>query len=152
MNWDFMDSFCQENPELFVSKVLSRTFKNFIRTYEGKTFTYKSIELDRTIIRWNWQHLELKHEERKIIKSKELDQNINFEKVSELKFKVTGLRQNHQDLGEFRKYLEERNCGSIFKILFNVGWEFKSNDRLQKKSISKMSRAANKIMFILMFS
>ena len=73
------------------------------------------------LIRWNWQHLELKHEERKVIKLKELDENINFEKVSELKFKVTGLRQNHQDLGEFRKYLEDRNCGPIFKILFNVG-------------------------------
>ena len=119
MIWDFMDSYFQENPELFVLKVLSRTCRNFIHTYEGKMII--CFERLSFYDRWNWQHLELKHEERKVIKSKELDQNINFEKVSELKFKVTGLRQNHQDLGEFRKYLEERNCGSIFKILFNVG-------------------------------
>ena len=71
-------------------------------------------------LRWNWQHLELRHEERRMIKSKDFDKNLNFEKVSELKFKVTGLRQNHQDLGEFRRYLEDRNSGEIFKILFNL--------------------------------
>ena len=40
MNWDFMDSFFQGNPELFVLKVFSKMSKNFIHIYEGKMTIY----------------------------------------------------------------------------------------------------------------
>ena len=73
------------------------------------------------IKRWNWQHIELKHEEKQKIKNfKEIENLRRFEKVAELQFKVAGQRHgHHQDLGEFRQYLEQRKCDEIFKILFN---------------------------------
>jgi len=74
------------------------------------------------IKRWNWQHLELKHEEKQpVTHVKELVELCMFDKVTELRFKVAGQRQNHQDLGEFRQYLEQRNCGHVYRILFNLG-------------------------------
>jgi len=69
------------------------------------------------IRRWNWQHLEIKHEESCRIKHGELSKYFKFDSVTELKFRVTGLRQNHQDLGEFRKFLESRI--SYLIALFN---------------------------------
>ena len=64
--------------------------------------------------------MELKHEEKHNISYNELETHKKFEKMAELKFKVAGLRQNHQDLGEFRKYLEDRGASDVFRLLFNL--------------------------------
>jgi len=74
------------------------------------------------IKRWNWQHLELKHEKRQTVKNaKELKELLRFDRVVELQFKVAGQRNGkHQDLGEFRTYLQQRGCDDVYTILFNL--------------------------------
>ena len=53
--------------------------------------------------------------------SKELKELLRFDRVTELRFKVAGQRHgHHQDLGEFRTYLQQRGCDDVYKILFNL--------------------------------
>ena len=68
--------------------------------------------------RWNWQNLELKHEEREKVKVKDIEKYCYFEQVREIQFQITGQRKNHQNMSEFKTYLEHRNLGNVFNILF----------------------------------
>ena len=80
------------------------------------------IRIDRNLITqsfsWNWQHLELKHEERENIKLSKIQTLSKFDKVKEIMFQITGLRKNHQDMGQFKEFLEVRGCPGVFNILF----------------------------------
>eukprot|EP00116_Pleurobrachia_bachei_P008312 sb/3468574/ len=59
----------------------------------------------------NWQLLKLQHDER------ELEGRL-FTDFGEMIFDVHGRANNHQDLGQFRTFLEDKQLGEIFTILF----------------------------------
>ena len=75
--------------------------------------------------RMNWKKISCRHREDFPLRDEkgqlrlpyELKLFVGFE---EKEFSVRGGRDYHMDLGLFFKFLEEHNCGSVFKILLGV--------------------------------
>lgn len=63
----------------------------------------------------NWQLLKLQHEELEL----SFDQ-LKFNSFQEMIFEVHGRANNHQNLGQFREFLENIDLGNIFQILFKI--------------------------------
>ena len=82
------------------------------------------------IRRWNWKKLSCKHREEIPLKDGDVkrtfDELRHFQGFEEKEFDVHGVRgrEYHMDLGLFYKFLEEKQCGSVFKILLGVEGKF----------------------------
>ena len=70
-------------------------------------------EFNSRIRSMTWQMLRLQHEEYKLDQS-----NLKFSGFNELIFDVNS--RNHQNLGQFREYLDNLQLGHVFSILFNI--------------------------------
>ncbi|XP_040068813.2 RWD domain-containing protein 2A isoform X2 [Ixodes scapularis] len=70
-----------------------------------------------------WQRIGLKHQEELLVtEGQSVDSLRKFHKFAELAFntKQNASRDHHMDMGEFLKFLKERNCDDIFEILFGI--------------------------------
>ncbi|XP_070553664.1 RWD domain-containing protein 2B-like [Ptychodera flava] len=89
---------------------------------------YKEICDDfwHAVRRWTWKKISCKHREDFPLvdegKTKTLNDFRYFDSFKEIAFDAHGFhgRDYHMDLGKFYQYLEERNCGYVFKILLGV--------------------------------
>ena len=81
-------------------------------------------EMWACIKHWNWKKISCKHTEEVLLKEGETERSMDdlrcFEGFVEKVFDVKGGRANHMDLGLLFKFLEERNCGDVFKALLGV--------------------------------
>jgi len=72
---------------------------------------------------WNWKKINIKHHESD--DKEEIDDARRFHSFEEIGFiKGSGggdtTRDYHMDMGEFQKFLDQNNCGYIFKELFGL--------------------------------
>ncbi|KAM7291738.1 RWD domain-containing protein 2A isoform X1 [Ixodes scapularis] len=70
-----------------------------------------------------WQRIGLKHQEDLLVtEGQSVDSLRKFHKFAELAFntKQNASRDHHMDMGEFLKFLKERNCDDIFEMLFGI--------------------------------
>ena len=67
---------------------------------------------------WNWKKINVRLQEGG---GSEVDASRRFASFEEIGFLKGGeTRDYHMDMGEFHKYLEQQDCGYIFKELFGV--------------------------------
>jgi len=71
-------------------------------------------EFNSLVRAMNWQLLKLQHEELHLKQG-------HFEGFRELIFDVHGHKGTHQDLGQFKDYLESVGLDEVFQILFKIG-------------------------------
>ncbi|XP_072040681.1 RWD domain-containing protein 2A-like [Amphiura filiformis] len=85
------------------------------------------------IRRWNWKKISCKHREDIPLKDgdeeRTFDELRKFEGFEEKEFDVRGGpgREYHMDLGLFYKFLEQKQCGFVFKLLLGVEGKFASD-------------------------
>lgn len=72
-------------------------------------------EFNSLVRAMNWQLLKLQHEEN--LPSPDC---LKFDCFKEQIFEVHGRGNTHQNLGQFREFLEDIDLGNVFQILFNV--------------------------------
>ncbi len=83
--------------------------------------------------RWNWKKISCRHREDIPLvdgeKQRTFDELRKFSGFEEKVFDVRGVRgrEYHMDLGLFYKFLEEKQCGFVFKILLGVEGKFASD-------------------------